>query len=170
MMQRLLAFAALLLLPCLAHAQNLASDAGPFEITVSGSGENDRTFENGGLSVAGGVGFFIIPELEVAVRDGVDYTGTKYDGSGWDNTVKGAIDFNLPLDHFEPYIGANIGYYASDLYRSSPEAAPEIGLKILFTKNVFLFGQMEYDFLWHSGGADLDTGIFNYAVGIGFRF
>jgi hypothetical protein len=166
MIQRILAFSALLLLPCLARAQNLANDAGPFEITVSGAGENDREFYNGGFSLDGGVGFFIIPELEIAVRDGVDYTSSKNAGSSWDNTVKGAIDFNLPLDHFEPYVG----YFASDSFRSSPEAAPEVGLKVLFTKNVFVFVQMEYDFYWHSAGVNLDNGTFEYALGLGFRF
>jgi hypothetical protein len=170
MIPRLLALAALLLTPALVWAQNLANDAGPFEITVSGAGENDREFENGGFSLAGGVGFFIIPELEIAVRDGVDYTSTKNSGSSWDNTVKGAIDFNLPLDHFEPYIGGNVGYFGSDQFRSSPEAAPEVGLKILFTKNVFVFVQAEYDFYWHSAGVNLDNGTFEYALGLGFRF
>ncbi len=170
MIRRLVAFSALLFLPALAYAQNIASDAGPFEVTVQGIGQNDREFENGGFSLAGGVGFFVIPWLELGVRDGVDYTSVKNGPSGWDNTVKGALDFNIPLDHLEPYIGANVGYYSSDVNRSTPEAAPEAGLKILFTKNVFLYGSVEYDFLWRRGGVDLDTGNFAYGLGIGLRF
>lgn len=61
MIRRLVAFSALLFLPALAYAQNIASDAGPFEVTVQGLGQNDREFENGGFSLAGGVGFFVVP-------------------------------------------------------------------------------------------------------------
>jgi len=84
-----------------------------------------------GLPIAE-VGFFVLPVLELSVRDGVSYedAGT---GAAWGNTVRGAIDFELPLDRFEPYIGANAGYFASDRYASSPEAAPELGVKFFFT-------------------------------------
>jgi hypothetical protein len=170
MLRYLAAFAALLLVPCFAQAQNVASEAGPFEVTVSAAGSNNRQFTTGGFTVDGSVGFFVLPFLEIAARDGFTYDdpGTGYT---WDNTVRGAIDFNLPLGNFEPYAGGNIGYFAShNDGGSSPLAAPEIGLKFLFTKNVFIFGQFEYDFFWRNTGNTFSNGQFVYTVGLGFRF
>jgi hypothetical protein len=168
---KILAFSALLLVPCLAHAQNLANDAGPFEITGSASGSNNREFSAGGFTVGGSVGFFVLPWLEIAARDGFTYNdaggNTAFD---WQNNVRGAIDFNLPLDHFEPFVGGSIGYFSSRHDGSSPEAAPELGLKFLFTKNVFLFGQIEYDFFWRNTGNTFSNGQFVYTVGLGVRF
>lgn len=167
------ALAALLLIPGWALADddtgNIAHDAGPFEVTLNAMGSNDREFQNGGFSLEGGVGVFVLPVLELSARDAVSYVGLQQ-GHSWANEVKGAIDFNLPLDRFEPYIGGNIGYIASDAYRSSPEAAPELGLKIFLSKSAFFFGQAEYDFLWHRGGNTFSTGEFDYTLGIGVRF
>jgi hypothetical protein len=171
MLRNIVAFAALLLVgPCFAYAQNLASDAGPFEVTVAASGSNNRGFTTGGFSVAGSVGYFVVPFLEIAARDNWTYSDLG-SGYGWQNTARAAIDFNIPLNNFEPYIGANIGYFAShnpDAW--SPLAAPEVGLKFLFTQNVFIYGQVEYDFFWRDTGNTFNNGQFVYNVGLGFRF
>jgi hypothetical protein len=170
MLRNIVAFAALLLVgPCFAFAQNLASDAGPFEITGAASGGNNREFTTGSVTVQGGVGFFVLPFLEIAARDGFTYADLG-NGYTWENTARGAIDFNLPLGNFEPYVGGNIGYFSSHNGGDSPLAAPEIGLKFLFTQNVFIFGQIEYDFFWRNTGNTFSNGQFVYLVGLGFRF
>jgi hypothetical protein len=159
-----------LFLPCLAYAQNLAADAGPFEITGALSGSNNREFSSGGFSVAGSVGYFIVPWFEVAGRDAFTYNDVKGVGMTWQNTARLALDFNIPLDHFEPYVGGNIGYFSTRNQGDSPLAAPEAGLKFLFTRNVFLFGQAEYDFFWRDTGNSFSNGQFVYTVGLGVRF
>jgi len=118
--------------------------------------------------LTGSVGFFVLPVLELSVRDGVTYDDVGF-GSAWDNTVKGAVDFELPLDRFEPYIGANVGYFASGSLHSSPEAAPELGLKFFVTKSVFVFGQAEYNFYWRGSGNGFNSGSFGYGLGLGMR-
>jgi hypothetical protein len=168
MFGRIIVLAALLTAPTLVYADNIAADAGPLELTVDGNGTNDHDFSGGGFTVDGSVGFMVLPVLELSVRDGVSYDDFKM-GHAWDNTVRGAVDFELPLDRFEPYVGANVGYFASDRFGSSPEAAPEVGLKFFFTKSAFLFAQAEYDFYWRNTGNDFRNGTFNYALGIGIR-
>jgi len=167
---RILAFTALLMVPCLAMADgNIASEAGPFEFSIDGSGTNNRSFRQGDFTLDGSIGFFLVPFLEVAARDGVTYS----DFGGhpdWDNTVKGAIDLNIPLDRLEPYIGGNVGYLTSTTFHSTGEAAPEAGLKFFFTRSAFIFGQMEYDFFWSHNSTTFNTGEFNYTVGVGIRF
>jgi len=169
MVPKFFAFAALVALPGLAFGQNMANDGGPFEVTVNASGSNNREFTTGAVNVGGSVGFLPLPFLEVAVRDGFSYAdpGTGYT---WNNTVQGAIDFEIPLDRFEPYVGANVGYFATHNNGSSPEAAPEAGLKFFFTKNVFIYGQVEYDFYWRKTGNTFNNGSFDYIAGLGFRF
>jgi hypothetical protein len=170
MFQKILACAALLVLPTIVSAQNIAQDAGPLEVTVDANGASNRDLSSGGFTLNGSVGFFVLPVLELSVRDGVGYadSGT---GSNWNNAVRGAVDFELPLNRFEPYIGANVGYFASNgnSHDSSPEAAPELGVKFFFTKSVFLFGQAEYDFYWRGSGNNFTSGSFNYALGLGLR-
>jgi hypothetical protein len=170
MLRTSIALSALLFLPCLAYGQNLAGEAGPFEITGAASGSNNREFSSGGFTVAGGIGYFVLPWLEIAARDGFTYSDVSGTGEEWQNTARGAIDFNIPLDHFEPYVGGNIGYFSSRNQGSSPLAAPEAGLKFLFTKDVFVFGQVEYDFFWRDTGNTFSNGQFVYTVGLGLRF
>jgi hypothetical protein len=169
-MSRILAaFAAIVFLPCMALAQNLAADAGPFEVTVAASGDDNRAFTTGGVTVGGSVGFFVLPFLEISGRDvySWDNPGAGYT---WDNSARAAVDFNIPLGNFEPYAGGNIGYFASRNEGNSPEAAPELGLKLLFTKNVFIYGQAEYDFFWRNTGNTFSNGMFVYGIGLGLRF
>jgi hypothetical protein len=164
----ILASAALLILPAFACAQNMAAGAGPLEITLDANGSSNNDLSAGGFTLNGGVGFFVLPVLELSVRDGVSYADSGM-GAAWSNTVRGAVDFALPLDRFEPYIGVNVGYFASDKFNSSPEAAPELGLKFFVTKSVFVFGQAEYDFFWRGSGNNFTNGSFNYALGLGMR-
>jgi hypothetical protein len=168
MLGKIVAFAALLIAPTLIYADNLAGDAGPLELTVNAAGASNRELSAGGFTLNGSIGFFVLPLLELSVRDGVTYDDSNA-GSTWDNTVRGAVDFALPLDRFEPYIGANVGYFASNKLSSSPEAAPEVGLKFFVTKSVFVYGQAEYDFLWRGNANNFNGGSFNYALGLGIR-
>jgi hypothetical protein len=169
-MLRLLAtIAVIALVPCFAHAQNLAADAGPFEVTFAASGDNNRGFTSGGADIGGSFGFFVLPFLEISARDAYSWENAG-NGDNWENTARGAIDFNIPLGNLEPYFGANVGYFATHDLGSSPEAAPEIGLKWLFTKHVFIYGQAEYDFFWRNSGNTFNNGEFVYGIGLGLRF
>jgi hypothetical protein len=167
---KVFAFVALLMVPALVLADgNMAEDAGPIEVAISGAGTNDRSFRQGDFTLDGQIGVFLLPILEVSARDGVSYSdfGGKPD---WDNTVKGALDLELPLDRLEPYIGGNVGYITSTTFRSTTEAAPELGLKLFITRSAFVFAQAEYDFFFTHNSTTFNTGEFNYTVGVGFRF
>jgi hypothetical protein len=170
MLTKIIAFASLLMIPTLVLAdENLAQEAGPLEVTASGSGDNNRSFNTGGFTADAGIGYFVSPNIELAVRDGASYESAPT-GHTWDNTVRGAVDFNLPLNAIEPYIGGNVGYFSSTQVRSSPEAAPELGLKVFFNKTAFVFAQAEYDFFWNRSDTTFNSGQFNYLLGVGLRF
>jgi hypothetical protein len=167
---KILAFVVLLLVPAFAFADDIANQAGPFEMTIAGSGANNDSFRTGDFTLDGSFGVFILPVLELSARDGVSYADAPHTHPVWGNTVDGAIDLNIPIDRFEPYAGGNIGYACGTDAHSTGEAAPEVGLKIFFTRSVFVFGQMEYDFFFNSTHSTFNNGEFVYSLGLGVRF
>jgi hypothetical protein len=162
-------FAALLMVPALVQAQNIAQDAGPFDLTLGGTGTTDKNVHNGGGSLAGGFGWFFTPNFEVSVRDSASYNdfGT---GHTWSNEVRGALDFNLNFDRFQPFVGANVGYLDGNIRRGTGEAAPEAGLKFFLNNTTYLYGTIEYNFLFNNSDTTISNGQFAYGVGIGVRF
>jgi hypothetical protein len=51
MLGKIVACAALLIIPTLAYADNLAQDAGPFELTVNATGASNRELSAGGFTL-----------------------------------------------------------------------------------------------------------------------
>lgn len=166
---------ALFCLPTIARADdsgNLASDAGPFELTLGGTGTEDQSVKTGNAGGSISLGYFVLPWLEVGARDSASYTGIG--GSAWENTIRGAVDINIPINRFEPFFGVNVGYDDGRYIRGTGTAAPEAGLKFFVTKSAFLYGTVEYDFRFNTNASSVATGIkngeFNYSFGIGLRF
>jgi len=166
-----LALVALCALPAFVRADgNIAQDAGPFEFTIGGSGSNDKSFNNGGFNLNGSLGWYATPNVELSLRDQFGYNdfGT---GHEYTNQVKAAADFNFNFDRFQPFVGANIGYISGTFVNDGGTAAPEAGLKFYLTNQAFLYGMVEYDFFWNSGGnTTFNNGQFNYLLGLGLRF
>lgn len=164
--------AAVLATPVLASAaENIAQAGGPYELTLGGSGSSSKDFHNGGFNLAGGFGYYVTPNFELSARDTVGYTDLG-GGSGhsWDNAIRGAVDFNLNFDRFQPFVGVNAGYLDGTGRRGTGEAAPEAGLKFYVTPSSFIYGQMEYDFTFNTSDNNFSNGQFAYIVGIGLRF
>lgn len=165
-----------LLLPAVTRAQsgtNIARDAGPFELTIAGSGQNDHKFNNGGFNLGGSFGWFATPNLEIFFRDTVTYFDSGA-GSSYSNNARVGLDFNFNFDRIQPFIGGNIGYVSGDFVRDTPTAAPEAGVKIFLSEHAFLFAMVEYNFFWHAGNngatSTVNRGQFLYNLGLGVRF
>jgi hypothetical protein len=170
-------FAALLLVPALTRLaradDNISKDAGPFEFTINGAGQNNHKFSEGGGSIGGSFGWFFTPNFELAVRDNASYSDFG-NGSSWSNNVRAALDFHLNFDRIQPFVGGNVGYISGPNAHTG-EAAPEGGVKIFLTKEAFLFGMVEYNFFWHTTdnngvASDASHGQFLYSLGLGLRF
>jgi hypothetical protein len=108
MLRKGLVFAALCLLPAsFASAQV----RGPWELELSGSAVNGSKFN--GVSAAANVdiGYFILDQLEVGVRQSISYTDIGVP-KALDGSTRVAVDFHLPLgdqNQFVPFVGANLG-------------------------------------------------------------
>lgn len=171
MLRKGLVLAALMLLPAVASAQV----RGPWEVTLSGNGVTPSRFNGfqGGLS--GSIGYFFNDSIEVGVRQSINYN----DIGGpvaFNGVTRLAADLHLPLgdqNQFLPFAGVNIGYVYGQGIRDTWEAAPEAGLKWFVGPDVFLYGQVEYQFFFRSGGGvnnAFKNGQFVYSLGVGFRF
>src|SRR5689334_9799917 len=81
-----LSVVALFVLPALAQAQFKNGD---FELTLSGTGNNDHDFRTGSAAVNGSLGYFTSKELEIALRQGLIWGDG---GSAWNGDTRIAVD------------------------------------------------------------------------------
>jgi hypothetical protein len=145
----------------------------PFELTLSGSGENGNKFNGFDASANVGIGYYLTDNFEVAVRQSVGYSDLA--GVSLDASTDLALDYNIPLgDHgqFVPYFGANIGYVYGKGITDTAEAAPEGGIKFYVNSTTFIYADVEYQFFFRNGhNVDnaFNKGQFIYGLGIGFR-
>ena len=172
MLRKLMVVAALALLP--AAAANAQFQAGDFELTLSGQGSNGPDFDGVQWGVNGSLGYFLTKELEVAVRQTVNYTDiTAGDGSAWAGSTRVAVDYHFDFGRFQPYVGGNVGYVYGDGVTDSWLAAPEAGLKYFVNSTTFVQLGVEYQFFFDEGDDASDAfsdGQFLYTLGVGFRW
>jgi hypothetical protein len=161
---------------CLLPAVSSAQVRGPFEVEFAASGANGNKFNgfSGALNV--GLGYFITQDqIEIGVRQSLQYTDIGVPRS-LNGSTRVAADFHIPLgdqNQFLPFVGVNLGYVYGDSVRDTWEMAPEAGLKWFVGNDVFIYGQVEYQFFFRSG-SNIQNGFNNgewvYSAGIGFRF
>lgn len=168
-----LGLAAVAFMPSAAMAQEYGFDAGNWELTLSGSGQNDRDFNSTSFGVDASLGYFFTDNIEVAVRQNVTYTdvGTG-NGSAWNGATDLAADWHFDLGRWQPFIGANIGYAYGDSTNDTWEAGPEAGVKYFITQSTFVQLLAEYEFFFKSGDAGSDSlsdGAFFYSLGLGVK-
>lgn len=172
MLRKGLLLAALCLLPAAAAS---AQVRGPWEVTLSGTASNPAKFNGFQLGANASVGYFFGDSIEVSGRQTINYDDIG-GPVGFTGETRVAVDLHLPLgdqNQFLPFAGANLGYVYGHGIRDTWEAAPEAGVKWFVGPDVFLYGMVEYQFFFRSGGGvnnGFKNGQFVYDFGIGFRF
>jgi hypothetical protein len=144
---------------------------GDWELTLGGSGSNNRQFTAGGGGVSGSIGYFFTKEIEFAFRQNANYSSNgNTDQFIGDSRV--AADYHFEFGKFVPFAGANFGYsYGNRGFQDTFEVAPEAGAKYFLNSTTFLFGLAEYEIFFRSGhGATFNRGSFVYSLGLGLRF
>ncbi|HWA48980.1 MAG TPA: OmpA family protein [Dongiaceae bacterium] len=121
--------------------------------------EAGNTSHLGGINL--GLDYAVLPFLSVGVEQaGFYHFDTRDDGFG--GRSAGSIDFLMGDQDFQPHVGANVGYLYGDGFKDDGFAGPEIGFQAgLFNMKV------AYDIPFNR---DLDEGIVNTTIGVGFRF
>ena len=127
--------------------------------------ETGNTSHLGGINL--GLDYAVLPWLGVGLEQaGFYHFDTRDDGFGGRSAASldflmGNQDF-MGSPEFQPHVGANIGYLYGDGFEDDFFAGPEIGFQAgLFNMKV------AYDIPFNR---DLDEGIINTTIGVGFRF
>lgn len=77
------------------------------------------------------------------------------------------------MGNMRPFLGATIGYIHGDSVKESFIARPEGGLKAFLSESTCLIVAVAYDFIFEDADEANDTfddGVFNYRLGLGYRF
>jgi len=121
--------------------------------------ESGNTSHLAGLNL--GLDYAVLPFLSLGVEQaGFYHFDTRDDGFG--GRSAGSLDFLMGDENFQPHVGANIGYLYGDGFEDDFFAGPEVGFQAgLFNMKV------AYDIPFNR---DLDEGIVNTTLGVGFRF
>ena len=162
--------------PALAQSDSLESvgpRTGDREVTLSGSGLSDDSFDNTTLGVSGSYGVYVSRNTLIGIRQSVNYVGVDDADDSINASTRGFADYVFGADRLRPFVGANVGFIYGDNVNDSFAFGPELGLKYYADANTFVFGMMEYQILVDdSSDVDdaIDDGVFNYTIGIGFNF
>ena len=147
-------------------------EQGDKEVTLSGSAANSKDFDGFVAGANASLGYFITDNLEVAVRQSLNYSDIGI-GSALNGSTRIALDFHFDLEALQPFVGGNFGYVYGDAVNDTFEAAPEGGVKWFVNSTTFIFAMAEYQFFFNEGddaSSSFDDGQFVYSLGVGFRF
>ena len=159
-----------------ASAQDLFAgyEKGDLEVTFGGTGTSDNDFDNNVISFNGSLAYFFTEGFSLGVRQDVSISdGSGDDDSSWAGATVGVANYNFNFGDFVPFVGVTLGYLYGDDVDDTFIAGPEAGLKYFVKDDAFLFGRVNYDFLFESGDEaedNFDDGRFLYTIGIGLTF
>ena len=151
--------------------ESFGPEKGDWELLLGGSGTNDNNFDTGSLSFTGSLGYFLTENLELSVRQNLNWADSG--DSTYIAATRGALDVHFDLDHVYPFVGLNLGYVYGDQVDETLEAAPEVGVKWFVKRDTFIYGLIEYQFFFNDTDSvddGFDRGAFVYSLGIGFTF
>jgi len=165
------------LLPARSASAQQYLEAGTWELTLTGSGASNQDADAGNAALQGSLGYFLIDQLEVLVRQSVGYVDNdNLTGGSTSLTASTAValDYHFDLDRWQPFIGASFGYnYGDSDVDETLFAGPEGGVKYFVKDDTFIYGLVQYQ--WFFDDAEdiednAEDGSFVYAVGIGFTW
>jgi hypothetical protein len=162
-----LALGAIALWPTTSHAQFKQGD---YELTLGGTGANNRGFTAGSGGVDLSIGYFFTQNIEVAFRQNFDVASAS-GTTDFTGESRVAADYNFDFGKWVPFIGANIGgSYGNNGYKGSFEVAPEGGVKYFLNATTFIVAEAEYEiFFRNAHGNSFNGGSWVYSLGLGVR-
>ena len=146
-------------------------ETGDWEFTLGGSGSADQEFDSGGFGLNGSVGYFFNPNLELGLRQSLNYNSEA--DNEFAGSTRAAVDWHFTqLGKFVPFVGVNTGIdYNSD--ENTWGIGPELGFKYYVMPKTFIMAMGEYRWYFDDFSEidnNADDGAFVFTVGIGFNF
>lgn len=165
------------LAPVVAMAQGVTvgPQAGDRELTLSGTGGSKSSMDAAHFGILGGLGWFYTDELELGVRQGVNYVDLPSTSDNRLNgSTRGFADYHFAVsERARPFVGASLGYTYGGGVHDSPFGGVEAGLKYYVRPKTFIMGAVEYQYFFTNLGHIDDgfkEGAFVYTLGIGYHF
>ena len=144
---------------------------GSREITFSGSGESDRKFNSGSLSLEGSYGWYTTDNWLISFRQSVNNLGNS---RNWSGSTLVAADYHFLTGPWRPFVGVNGGFrYGGRSVGDSLAAGAQTGLKYYLRGGAFLFGRAGYSYTFDrvkDVDDAWDSGRWGYAFGVGLNF
>lgn len=144
---------------------------GEWELTLAGSGSNDKDFETGGFNLEVDASCYFSELLSAGVRQNVGFSDNAE--SSWNGSTSVFGQFHFGDTPLRPFVGLSGGYLYGDDVQDTFFGGPEAGVRYYVKPETFLFGRASYQFLFDSGDEiddQFDDGRFLYTVGVGFTF
>jgi hypothetical protein len=167
-----LAFAVLLMAPVCAYAEtDNPYQTGVREFTIIGSGSSDDSFDNTSLNTSFSIGQFFTDRLQGAIRQDISFSDIG--SSNWNGSTRLVADYHFGSGRLVPLIGITLGYIYGDNVKEQFIAGPEAGLKYFMNSTTFVYGLIEYQFLFENANDVDDTyddGRWVYGIGLGLTF
>lgn len=145
---------------------------GAWEFLLGGSGASDQDFDSNNVSVDVTLGYYLTDTVEVGVRQNISVAGNE-DDTSWNGATTGFADYVFDFDAFRPFVGVSLGYLYGDDTNDTFIGGPEAGIKYYVKDDAFVFGRVNYDFLFDSGDQiddNFQDGRFVYSIGLGINF
>ncbi len=161
-------------MPLGAMAQGVGTfgpEEGNLEFTLGGNGSSAQDFDAGGFGIGGSLGYYATKNWELSLRQSVNYSN--FGKTSWNGSTRGAVDYVFDLKRWRPFVGANFGGSYGEGVPDTFAAGLEGGLKYYVMPKTFVFGMIEYQWLFKNvKNVDntFDDGQFIYSLGVGFNF
>ncbi len=165
---------AALVLTLLGSSAWAAPQAGDRALTLSGTGNSDKKFNNNNFGMSGELGYFTSDSLELGVRQSVNGSIVDNGRDAWAGATRGFADWHFGGPNaFQPFLGLNVGGLYGDNVKETWAAGPEAGMKYYVRDKTYIQFQAEYEFLFQNADDvdnTFDDGAFFYTLGIGYNF
>lgn len=156
--------------------------AGDKELTLSGTGSSESSMDKAKFGVNAGYGWFYTDELELGVRQSLNYVDQPNTSSNTLNgSTTGFVDYNFTfLRHSDsamkravPFLGAGLGGAYGKGVKDSALGGLEAGLKYYVRPKTFILTAVQYQYFFTNFN-DIDNGFkdgaFVYTLGLGYHF
>ncbi|MFO7604810.1 MAG: hypothetical protein R6W72_00715 [Desulfurivibrionaceae bacterium] len=160
------------LVPAVALAQTDVFKQGTQEFTLGGSGSSNEDLDDTVFGTTVSYGYFTNPHMEWGIRQDLNFNDLG-GGSNFNGSTRLAFDYHFGTGQLVPLLGLTFGYVYGDNVSDQFIAGPEGGLKFFVNDTTFIYGLVEYQFLFESAD-DIDEvyddGRFVYGLGLGLTF
>jgi len=150
---------------------------GPVEgdksFTISGSGSNDKHFDEGSYGVSAELGYFLTDSWQAGIRQSINgFAGDEVKNS-WDGSTRGFIDYNFLNGTYRPFLGVNVGGLYGENTSNTGTAGVEAGLKLYVLDKTYINFGVEYSYLFEDSKDfqnKSNNGQYLYNIGVGFNW